>query len=84
MKTYPAIGWVRANLTSSETDLRAIVDLQKENEWLKIELAKVTSIRSQNLDLDSADFDDVFDFDCQSNFPRGNTPLAAQKLGLLA
>ncbi|AYA12539.1 hypothetical protein ABF80_15010 [Enterobacter hormaechei subsp. steigerwaltii] len=70
MKTYPAIGWVRANLTSSETDLRAMVDLQKENEWLKSELAKATSNLSQTLDLDLADFDDDFEFRCESTFPR--------------
>ncbi|BES85692.1 hypothetical protein PEC302107_11530 [Pectobacterium araliae] len=71
MKTYPAIGWVRANLTSSENDLRAIVDLQKENERLKNELKMATSSRNQTLDLNLADFDDVFDFNCQSTFPRG-------------
>ncbi|CAH3278318.1 hypothetical protein AI2602V1_1767 [Citrobacter freundii] len=80
MKTYPAIGWVRANLTSSETDLRAIVDLQKENEWLKSELKKATSTRSQSLDLDLADFDDVFDFNCQSNFPRGQYTTGGTKI----
>ncbi|HCB1500113.1 TPA: DUF4062 domain-containing protein, partial [Klebsiella michiganensis] len=66
MKTYPAVGWVRANLMSSENDLRTIVDLQKENEQLKNELAKTTSNRKQMLDLNLVDFEDDFDFNCES------------------
>lgn len=70
IKTYPATGWVRANLTSSETDLRAIVDLQKENEWLKSELAKAKPSVNQTSDLNLANFDDDFSFSCTSTFSR--------------
>ena len=70
MKTYPAVGWVRANVTSSENDLRAIVDLQKENEWLKSELKKARANANQTLDLNLADFDDDYEFNCESYFPQ--------------
>jgi len=72
MKTYPAIGWIRANLTSSENDLRAMVELQKENEWLKNELLKAASNRNQTQDLNLADFDDEFEFNCESTFPQSS------------
>ncbi len=72
IKTYPAIGWVRANRTSSETDLRAIVDLQKQNEWLKSELAKATNNLDQTLELDLAEFDDDFKF-TRSGYDSGGT-----------
>ncbi|MFP2832810.1 DUF4062 domain-containing protein [Citrobacter portucalensis] len=70
MKTYPAVGWVRANLTSSENDLRAMVDLQKENEWLKNELKIAKTNANQTLELNLADFDDDFEFNCLSVFPQ--------------
>lgn len=70
IKTYPAVGWVRANLTSSEKDLRSMVDLQKENESLKSELAMVASNLNQTLELNLADFEDDFDFNCESTFSR--------------
>lgn len=41
---------------------------------------KATSTRSQSLDLDLADFDDVFDFNCQSNFPRGQYTTGGTKI----
>lgn len=40
IKTYPAIGWVRADKASSEELLREIHDLRKENDQLKALLAK--------------------------------------------
>lgn len=72
MKTYPAIGWVRANLTSSETDLRSMVALQKENEQLKKELARLKTNQNQELDLNLANFDEDFSFECSSQFPRSS------------
>lgn len=38
IKTYPAIGWVRADKLSNESDLRSMIELQKENEKLRKEL----------------------------------------------
>lgn len=70
IKTYPAVGWVRANLTSSENDLRAMVELQKENEWLKKELSKSASNHNKMPDLNLADFGDDFVFNCLSMFPQ--------------
>ena len=72
MKTYPAIGWVRANLISSNKDLRTLVDLQKENEQLKNKLESLSSIHEHTINLNLADFDDAFVFDCQSTYPRGS------------
>lgn len=38
IKTYPAIGWVRADKLSNESDLRSMIELQKENERLRKEI----------------------------------------------
>lgn len=38
IKTYPAVGWVRADRLSNEADLRNLIELQKDNEKLRKEL----------------------------------------------
>ncbi|BCQ35796.1 hypothetical protein ERHA54_33110 [Erwinia rhapontici] len=38
IKTYPAVGWVRADKISNETDLRRLIELQQENDALRKEL----------------------------------------------
>ncbi|ELO0971174.1 DUF4062 domain-containing protein [Raoultella ornithinolytica] len=70
MKTYPAVGWIRANLMSSENDLRTIVDLQKENEQLKNEIKNTKTHANRTLELNLADFDDEFEFYCESHYPQ--------------
>ena len=60
IKTYPAIGWVRANAIASQDILLQLNDLQKENSSLKSKLVEMQG--SQTLDIpDMAELDDVFE-----------------------
>ncbi|MEI3775225.1 MULTISPECIES: DUF4062 domain-containing protein [Pectobacterium] len=68
IKTYPATGWVRANQTTKESDLRALIELQKENEQIKLELNQLRGQRTNIEELNLADFESVFDFRCQSSY----------------
>ncbi|GGD35777.1 hypothetical protein GCM10011513_36980 [Franconibacter daqui] len=43
IKTYPAIGWVRADKVSNESDLRELIELQRENEELRRKLEENTT-----------------------------------------
>ncbi|PRD13961.1 DUF4062 domain-containing protein [Pantoea coffeiphila] len=60
IKTYPAVGWVRADKLSSESDLRAMIDLQKENEKLKMEIASLSSTQSFELPENISGLDSLF------------------------
>ncbi|MFM0607656.1 DUF4062 domain-containing protein [Paraburkholderia sediminicola] len=57
IKTYPAVGWVRADSVASSQTLSEMVELQAENKRLReaLELAKPAPAVP-----DIADFDDVF------------------------
>lgn len=68
IKTYPATGWVRANQTTKESDLRSLIELQKENEKIKLEINQLKARDTYAEDLNLADFESVFDFKCQSSF----------------
>ncbi|WP_318371002.1 DUF4062 domain-containing protein [Enterobacter sp.] len=43
IKTYPATGWVRADKVSNESDLRELIELQRENEELRRRLEEKTN-----------------------------------------
>lgn len=60
IKTHPAIGWVRANKISNESDLRAMIDLQKENERLRNELEQKNLTGTFNLPEKVAGLDTQF------------------------
>lgn len=49
IKTHPAIGWVRADKLGNQSDLREMIELQKENEKLKAELNKPSSQHQYDL-----------------------------------
>lgn len=68
MKTYPAVGWIRANQTSKESDLRALIELQKENEQLRFDLDQLKAHSPKTEELNLADFESVFEFKCQSTY----------------
>lgn len=68
IKTYPAIGWVRANQTTQESDLRALIEFQKENEQLKLELNKLKTQLPKTEELNLADFESIFNFKCKSSY----------------
>lgn len=59
IKTYPAIGWIRANETTNPELYVELNDLRKENQELKdgIDLNKVTDLSLENL----ADYNDVIE-----------------------
>lgn len=60
IKTYPAIGWVRADAIASQDILVQLNDLRKENSGLKNQLAEVQ--RSHPLDIpDMAELGDSFE-----------------------
>lgn len=62
IKTYPATGWVRADKLSNESDLRAMIELQKENEELRIRLAELSTDSELTYSGELADFDSIFHF----------------------
>ncbi|QMB05537.1 DUF4062 domain-containing protein [Citrobacter freundii] len=68
IKTYPAIGWVRADQLSNESDLRDLIDLKKENDRLKGELDNIKRQRPRTEELNLADMDDPYEFTCESSF----------------
>ncbi|MCS3430593.1 DUF4062 domain-containing protein [Klebsiella sp. BIGb0407] len=68
IKTYPATGWVRANQTTKESDLRALIQLQKENESIKLELNQLKTQHTKVEDLNLADFESIFNFKCQTTY----------------
>ncbi|WP_321540739.1 hypothetical protein [Flavobacterium piscinae] len=66
IKTYPAIGWIRANETANPELYIEINDLRKENQELKegIDLNKVTTNSLENL----ADYNDVIEITGKHRF----------------
>jgi hypothetical protein len=58
IKTYPAVGWVRAPSVASNDVLIEINDLRKENLSLRDQLAKSSENRDHSIP-DLADFDEV-------------------------
>lgn len=68
IKTYPAIGWVRANQASNESDLRALIDLKKEKDLLKDELDKIKRQHPRTEELNLADLDDPYEFKCETSY----------------
>lgn len=83
IKTYPAIGWVRADNLSSESDLRVMIELQKENE----ELRKTISERALQSGLiysgEIADFSEIFEINYSTsptNDYYGNTSYHKQDI----
>ena len=59
IKTYPAIGWVRANLVASEDILLEINQLRKENSELKSSVTILSNQKKPEID-GIADFDSEF------------------------
>ena len=59
IKTYPAVGWIRANKASSEQLLSEINELRKENNTLKEMIANYASVKNFEIP-DIASLDDVF------------------------
>ncbi|MCS4268983.1 DUF4062 domain-containing protein [Serratia sp. BIGb0163] len=68
IKTYPAIGWVRANNLGNESDLRDMIKLQKEYEHLKNELLNIKSNKRESESLNLADIESSFNFACTSHY----------------
>jgi len=60
-KIHPAIGWVKANQSSSAEILSEINDLRKDNENLRHELKKKTLVKVDDAILDLADLDQLVD-----------------------
>jgi hypothetical protein len=59
IKTYPAVGWVRASSVASQDMLIEINDLRKENNELRGKLANLQASEVEEMD-DIADFDAGF------------------------
>ncbi|MFS7241391.1 DUF4062 domain-containing protein [Serratia proteamaculans] len=69
IKTYPAVGWVRANKLSNEASLQEIHGLRNENENLKIKLDKLSRYGDHYVEgLDLVGLDSDFHFTCIGNF----------------
>lgn len=62
IKTYPAVGWIRANQASNESVLRELIDLQKDNESLRNQLNDIKSEKATISIQDLDDMDSVFEF----------------------
>ncbi|MDY4388360.1 DUF4062 domain-containing protein [Pectobacterium aroidearum] len=61
IKTYPATGWVRADKISNESDLRDLIELQKEVEELRKRIADSSPESDLSYTGQIADFDSEFD-----------------------
>ncbi|KHS90093.1 hypothetical protein RC86_14010 [Pectobacterium brasiliense] len=61
IKTYPATGWIRADKISNESDLRNLIELQKEVEELRKTIADSSTESELSYTGKIADFDSVFD-----------------------
>lgn len=61
IKIHPAIGWVRSDKKSNESDLRDLIELQKENEELRRKLAEFPIDNDLTYAGELADFDSVFE-----------------------
>ncbi|WP_343553761.1 hypothetical protein [Pantoea sp.] len=59
IKTYPAIGWIRADKNSNEEDLRKLINLQNENEKLRKENESMNA-SSIVIPLNTASLDTIF------------------------
>ncbi|BEL85356.1 MULTISPECIES: DUF4062 domain-containing protein [Serratia] len=80
IKTYPATGWVRANRISNEASLQELNTLHKENDVLRARVAELELLESKSSEvLELADFDDLYDFTCQSYFPKTGYTAAAYR-----
>lgn len=60
IKTYPAVGWVRADKLSNESDLRSMIELQKENDRLRKEIEEKKSKTQYDLPENIAGLDKEF------------------------
>jgi hypothetical protein len=60
IKTYPAIGWVRANTIGSTELLSEINSLRKENNIMREKVEALTTIEDSKNDLSLASIDDDF------------------------
>ncbi|WP_241169703.1 DUF4062 domain-containing protein [Serratia marcescens] len=80
IKTYPATGWVRANRISNEASLQELNTLHKENDVLRARVAELELLESKSSEvLELADFDDLYDFTCQSYFQKTGYTAAAYR-----
>jgi len=68
IKTYPAIGWVRANNIGNESDLRDMIKLQKDYETLKNELINLKSSKIDTESMNLVDLSTSFKFKCRSYY----------------
>lgn len=68
IKTYPAIGWIRANQTSNESDLRELIDLQKENESLRKQLNELKDEKALVIVPDLVALDSPFEFKWMAHY----------------
>lgn len=59
IKTYPAIGWVRASAVASEEMLIEINQLRKDNEQLRLTVSNLSREPTPTVE-DMADFDDTY------------------------
>ncbi|AEX50734.1 hypothetical protein GRAQ_03379 [Rahnella aquatilis CIP 78.65 = ATCC 33071] len=68
IKTYPAVGWVRANSIGNESDLREMIKLQKDYEILKNELIDIKNNNIKFESLNLVGIESVFKFTCKSYY----------------
>lgn len=61
IKTYPAIGWVRADKVTNNEALSDLMDLRRENESLKKALAEIAPQSNFNYSGEIANFDSPFE-----------------------
>jgi len=62
IKTYPAIGWVRADKISNESALNDLNKLRKENDELKAEIESLKENGSHSVVPDLVELDSIFNF----------------------
>ena len=75
IKTYPAIGWVRANIAANEDVLSEINQLRKENTDLEEKIRSLEGVRVDDL----ASMDDKFSFTlCSKSFKGHSTPFSME------
>lgn len=74
-KMQPAIGWVKANQTSSAEILTEINDLRKENESLRHALAKKNIVRTDDAILHLADLDQLIEIGVETTSSDRLTPI---------
>lgn len=60
IKTYPAIGWVRANIASSSEQIKEVNDLRRRNDQLSEKISELSDRNSADLS-EMASMDDEFE-----------------------